>query len=268
MAREGVPLNVIQRQLGHMPTSASPASTSKESTAQRSSTPSTADPHPRSPQAQAYALTEAVRRRHGKVAAVRDPRVVIGVDFVPARQYDRTVVEFTPRDFRAAKLANVLARAVREGEIEVSDARRVLRHELRRRNTNASLRIERRSQAAPASIHKYSPAAPPKNGSPDALHADHVNTFSTERLTAITTLEGWIAELEHLREVVCVTAAENYVLEKLERSGITGPDKYAAAGITFAAPSDRRHPTRPKRVSSKAEGRSLAGGRIAEPFAK
>ena len=41
MAREGVPLIVFQRQLGHTPTSASPRSTCRASTAPRSSTPST-----------------------------------------------------------------------------------------------------------------------------------------------------------------------------------------------------------------------------------
>jgi hypothetical protein len=145
------------------------------------------------------------------------------------------VTEPPPRDLRAAKVADVLARAVRDGEIEATDALRILRHELRRRNTNASFRIERRSSGAQASIDKYAPDLPPKNGSPDALHADHVNTFATEQLTAITTVAGWLVELRRLTEVVCVTAAENYVLEKLEHGGVTGPEKYAAAGITFVA---------------------------------
>jgi choline dehydrogenase-like flavoprotein len=43
MAHEGVPLVVIQRQLGHA-TSASPTSISRRSTAARSSAPSTAGP--------------------------------------------------------------------------------------------------------------------------------------------------------------------------------------------------------------------------------
>jgi site-specific recombinase XerD len=42
LAREGVPLNIIQRQLGHA-TSARPPSTCKESTPRRSSPPSTPD---------------------------------------------------------------------------------------------------------------------------------------------------------------------------------------------------------------------------------
>lgn len=36
-----------------------------------------------------------------------------------------------------------------------------------------------------------------------------------------------------LRTVVCVTTAENYRLEKVERSGTTGPEKYVEAGVTF-----------------------------------
>jgi hypothetical protein len=44
MAREGAPLNVIQRQLGHANLGISP-STYKASTTPRSSTPSTRDAH-------------------------------------------------------------------------------------------------------------------------------------------------------------------------------------------------------------------------------
>jgi Phage integrase family len=51
MAHEGVPLVVIQRQLGNTPTSASPASICRASTAARSSAPSTAGHRRRSPQA-------------------------------------------------------------------------------------------------------------------------------------------------------------------------------------------------------------------------
>jgi hypothetical protein len=49
----------------------------------------------------------------------------------------------------------------------------------------------RRSSGAQASIDEYGPDPPPKNGSADALHADHVNPFAPEQLTAITTVEGW-----------------------------------------------------------------------------
>jgi hypothetical protein len=140
----------------------------------------------------------------------------------------------TARDIRAARVAHVLARAVRQGEVDPADALRVLRHELRRRNTNGSLKIQHRSDAAQASIDKYAPGAPPKNGSPDALHADHVYPLTVELLHSVDTVEKWVTELERLRTVVCVTAAENYILEQVERRGVTGPDKYQEAGISFS----------------------------------
>jgi hypothetical protein len=143
----------------------------------------------------------------------------------------------TAKDQREARVAHVLARAVREGEVEAADALRILRHELRRRNTNSTPRIPRRSLDAQASIDKYAPETPPKNGSPDALHADHVYPFTVELLLTIHTVEGWLAELGRLRTVVCVTAAENYSLEKIEGQGTTGPEKYALAGIEFTTPA-------------------------------
>lgn len=139
------------------------------------------------------------------------------------------------RDLRAARVAHVLARGVREGEVDTSDALRILRHELRRRNTNTSLKIRQRSLAAQACIDKYAPDPPPKNGSPDALHADHVYPLTKELLHTVDAVEKWIVELERLRTVVCVTAAENYVLEKIERRGVTGLEKYPRAGVTFTA---------------------------------
>jgi hypothetical protein len=138
-----------------------------------------------------------------------------------------------PVDVRAARVADVLARAVRDGEVEAVDALRILRHELRRRNTNSTLRIPQRSAGAQASIDKYAPLAPPKNGSPDALHADHVYPLTAELLLTTQTVDAWLVELARLREVVCVTAAENYALERAEHSGVTGPDKYEAADVTF-----------------------------------
>jgi hypothetical protein len=143
------------------------------------------------------------------------------------------MTELAARDVRAAQVAHVLARAVREGGVEEADALRILRHELRRRNTNSALTIAKRSHGAQASIDKYSPEAPPKNNSPDALHADHVYPLTGDLLRTVDTVERWIVELEQLRTVVCVTAAENYRLEKVERSGTTGPEKYAEAGVTF-----------------------------------
>ena len=47
------------------------------------------------------------------------------------------------------------------------------------------------------------------------------------------TVVMWISALSLLRTVVCVTAAENYRLEKCEQEGITGPRKYAEAGVVF-----------------------------------
>jgi hypothetical protein len=140
----------------------------------------------------------------------------------------------TPKDLRAAQVAHVIARAVRDGEVDSADALRILRHELRRRNTNSALKIAQRSRGAQASIDKYAPDPPPKNDSPDALHADHVYPLTSELLHAVDTVEKWIVELERLRTVVCVTAAENYALERVERGGVTGPQKYAQAGVTFS----------------------------------
>jgi hypothetical protein len=142
----------------------------------------------------------------------------------------------TEQDLRAARLAFVLARAVRSGEVEAADALRVLRHELRRRNTNATPTIAHRSHGAQASIEKYAPGLPPKNGSPDALHADDVYPLTSDLLHIVDTVEGWLTELERLRTVVCVTAAENYALEKVEQQGVIGPLKYARAGVTFTSP--------------------------------
>lgn len=142
-----------------------------------------------------------------------------------------SVVGSSPKDFRAAQVAHVLAAAVRCNELEEADALRILRHELRRRNTNAAIGLPRRSKGAQASIDRYAPGLPPKNGSPDALHSDHVHPLTGQLLQEVDSVEEWIDELRKLRSVVCVTAAENYALEVIERSGITGPSKYAAAGI-------------------------------------
>jgi hypothetical protein len=139
----------------------------------------------------------------------------------------------TPKDLRDARVAHVLARAVRDDEVEAADALRILRHELRRRNTNLTLGLKIRSVGAQASIDKYAPELPPKNGSPDALHADHVHPFTIELLHSIDSVKGWLVELQRLRTVVCVTAAENYTLQKIEGQGTTGTGKYALAGITF-----------------------------------
>lgn len=113
------------------------------------------------------------------------------------------------------------------------DALRVLRHELRRRNTNKKLRIPTRSLAAEAVIEKYGTAGVPKNDSDDALHADHVHPLTEATLRDTDTVDKWVVQLRRLQMVVCVTAAENYRLEGVERSGTTGPAKYELAGIEF-----------------------------------
>jgi len=137
------------------------------------------------------------------------------------------------RDRRAAQLANVLARAFREGEVAAADALRVLRHELRRRNTNQALEIATRSTEAQKVIDAYGKGPVPKNGSLDALHSDHVYPLTESDLRRNNTIEAWLAALPGLRTVVCVTARENYRLERCEREGITGPPKYAQAGVAF-----------------------------------
>ena len=50
-------------------------------------------------------------------------------------------------------------------------------------------------------------------------------TLQEQALGAIT---------QHAQATRVVTARENYTLEKLENSGVRGPAKYEAAGITWA----------------------------------
>ncbi len=107
----------------------------------------------------------------------------------------------TPSELRAAQVAHALARAVRDEEIAASDALRILRHELRRRNTN------------------------------------HVDPLTVESIYENRTAEEWLAELRRVAMVVCVTAEENYRLEAIERTGVTGPEKYAPAKIGFMDPA-------------------------------
>lgn len=142
-------------------------------------------------------------------------------------------IQFTDKEQRAAKVAHVLARAMRDGEVIAEDALRILRHELRKENTGKARTLPVRSVAAQASIDKHGLENVPKNGSPEALHSDHVHPLTSDALRSTDTLEGWLAELHRLRPVVCITAAENYALQKLERAGTTGPAKYAVAGVTF-----------------------------------
>ena len=130
-------------------------------------------------------------------------------------------------------MAHVLAQAVRAGEVAAADALRILRHELRRRNTNQTQKIATRSTEAQRVIDHYGAAKVPKNASPDALHADHVYSLTEDELRRNDTLDLWISAMDRLRMVVCVTATENYRLETFERAGVTGPDKYARADVTF-----------------------------------
>jgi hypothetical protein len=146
---------------------------------------------------------------------------------------DRETSPLSDRDRRAAQVAHVLARAVRDRELAAADALRILRHELRRRNTNRAQKIATRSTEAQRVIDAYGAANVPKNASPDALHADHVYSLTEDELYRNDTLELWIDAMRRLRTVVCVTANENYRLESCERGGATGPGKYAQAGVTF-----------------------------------
>lgn len=134
---------------------------------------------------------------------------------------------------RAARVAAVLAKAVRDAEISPVDALRILRHELRRRNTNAHTAIPVRSGGAQAAIDHYGEGNVPRNGSPHALHADHVYPLTELELRSTRSVEAWVAELRRVEMVVCVTAEENYRLMRVEKTGLTGPAKYARAGVTF-----------------------------------
>jgi hypothetical protein len=144
---------------------------------------------------------------------------------------------YTDRQRRSARVGHVLARAVRDGDVVAEDALRILRHELRRENTGKAQTWPVRSVAAQASIDKHGIENVPKNGSPEALHSDHVHPLTADALRTIDTLEGWLDELQRVRLVVCVTAAENYALQGLERAGMTGPAKYSAAGVDFTTTS-------------------------------
>lgn len=141
----------------------------------------------------------------------------------------------TPKELRAARLASVLSRGVREGELDAADALRVLRHELRRINTGRAEAAPKRSVKAQTVIDKHAanPKQRPRNGSPKALHSDHVYALTMHELERLDTVDEWVRELERLREVVCVTAAENYTLMKVERGGIWGYPKYDAAEIVL-----------------------------------
>jgi hypothetical protein len=136
---------------------------------------------------------------------------------------------------RQAEVAAVLAAAYRNEDIEAEDALRIIRHELRRLQTNKKLGIPQRSKQAEKVIREYSASDNPlpKNGSGDALHADHIHPVTTKQLKSLITKQQWLRALNRLGRVVCVTATENYQLQHRERAGTTGPKKYDVARITF-----------------------------------
>ncbi len=137
----------------------------------------------------------------------------------------------TDRELRAAKVANVLARGVRETEVVPADALRILRHELRRRNTNRAIKMPLRSKEAQRVIDEYGTPGPPKNGSDDALHADHLWPLTEGTLQTTTSVEAWVDELRRLSQVAVVTARENYRLMSAEKQNLWGFAKYEAAGV-------------------------------------
>ena len=134
---------------------------------------------------------------------------------------------------RLAALAAVLARAAIGGEVVATDALRVIKHELRTRNTNKALLAPYRSRGAQEVLDRYAAAGErvPNNNSQDALHCDHVHPLNERDLEGLTTPGAWLERLRELDIVVCVTAAENYALEKVERTGEHGWEKYPEAGV-------------------------------------
>lgn len=137
----------------------------------------------------------------------------------------------THRELRAAQVAHVLARGVRDDEVLAADALRILRHELRRRNTNKAIKLPLRSREAQRVIDEYGPSGPPKNDSNDALHADHLWPLTEEILHTVRTVDDWTLELRRLSAVAVVTASENYKLMSAENQNLWGPEKYKAAGV-------------------------------------
>lgn len=181
------------------------------------------------------------------------------------------MLDVTERELRAAKVACVLAGAVRAGEVAAPDALRILRHELRRLNTGKAETILVRSTEAQRVIDHYAAIGEnrPKNGSGDALHADHVWPLTVDHLHSVATVEDWVATLRHLATVVCVTADENYTLMKVEKTH-QGPEKYALAQVAFTTdnlPWDVGEESQP-RAAPNPPARSrprAAGSREADP---
>jgi hypothetical protein len=143
------------------------------------------------------------------------------------------MTSLSTKDERFAALAGSLARAVASSDVAATDAMRVIKHKLRRRNTNRALLAPYRSRAAQDVVDRYAALDQPvpKNDSLDALHSDHLHPLTEAELSDLTTQEAWLARLHDFDAVVCVTAAENYSLQQVERAGATGWDKYHAVGI-------------------------------------
>lgn len=58
-----------------------------------------------------------------------------------------------------------------------------------------------------------------------------MQSLSERDLADVTTQDAWLKRLPPLDVVVCVTAAENYSLQQVERAGISGWEKYKEAGV-------------------------------------
>jgi hypothetical protein len=143
------------------------------------------------------------------------------------------VTSLQTKDERLAALAAALARAAATGDVVATDVLRVIKHELRQRNTRKALRAPYRSRRAQEVLDRYAAAGErvPNNNSPDALHCDHVQPLNERDLVELTTQGAWLERLHDLDTVVCVTAAENYSLQQVERAGISGWEKYPEAGV-------------------------------------
>jgi len=149
---------------------------------------------------------------------------------------------------RLPALCDVLAEAYRQGRLEATDVLRVLGHERRTLNTNTTLDLPVRSTGAQKVIDDYAARKElvPKNGSPDALHADHVHRLTETQLRTLTTEAAWQEAMEALLAVVCVTAGENYRLERHEKEGANGWAKYTKAGVElFDVAADPRSDHKP-----------------------
>lgn len=141
---------------------------------------------------------------------------------------------------RFAMLANALAEDYRAGEVLAADALRVLRHQLRKMNTNKALGVPRDLWSVRAAEvqaeHAARGEAVPKNAFDEALHCDHINTLVRADLDHLSTVEEWQDALPRLTAVVVLTARENHSLQKFERAGLNGPEKYAQANIALVSP--------------------------------